>query len=131
MFAVWLLLLCWDTGMYRPFSPSWSFLIEWLLRSKTYFTKIVDSAKYLGFHPFPDSVGHFESPCRPLCILTLVRRCSWWASAPGAARMVFFHSYFPCVEHCCVFLLKTVEHVLLLLNTCVGIIYIQSIVGYT
>ena len=43
----------------------------------------------LGLDPFPDPVGHFGAPWRPFWILQAVRRCRRWASAPGAARLVF------------------------------------------
>ena len=46
-------------------------------------------ANNLGVDPFPDPVGHFGGPWRPFWILQAVRRCRWWVSAPGAARLVF------------------------------------------
>ena len=46
-------------------------------------------ANNLGLDPFPDPVGHFGAPWRPFWILQAVRRCRRWASAPGAARLVF------------------------------------------
>ena len=55
-------------------------------------------AHNLGLDPFPDPVDHFGGPWRPFWILQAVRRCRRWASAPGAARLVFiiiFSIFFP------------------------------------
>ena len=45
--------------------------------------------KNLGVDTFPDPVRNFGAPWRPFWILQAVRRCRRWASAPGAARLVF------------------------------------------
>ena len=46
--------------------------------------------KNLGVDTFPDPVGHFGAHWWPFWILQAVRRCRRWASAPGAARLVFY-----------------------------------------
>ena len=50
--------------------------------------------------PLPDPIGYFGAPCGHFgfswqyCVLSgsvfkVVRRCRWWVSAPGIARLVF------------------------------------------
>ena len=46
--------------------------------------------KNLGVDTFPDPLCHFGPPWRPFWILQEVRRCRWWASAPGGTSLVFF-----------------------------------------
>ena len=45
--------------------------------------------KNLEVDTFPDPIRHFGAPWRPFWILQAVRRCRRWASAPGAARLLF------------------------------------------
>ena len=66
------------------FSPSSTFLIEGVLRSKNLFSEsCLERPK-----TFPVPLCHFGAPWRPFWILQAVRRCRRLASAPFAARLV-------------------------------------------
>ena len=67
------------------FLLSSTLLIEGVIKSKILFRE----RKKWGKENFPDPVGHFEAPRRPLCILNKVRHCRGLASDPVTARLVF------------------------------------------
>ena len=60
---------------------------------KLIYQKLTGTPKNLKVDTFPDPVGHFGAHWRPFWILQAVRCCRRWASAPGAARLVFVFQF--------------------------------------